>query len=50
MTAKGPGTNHFLLGMSECRKRIADMVDDAKTKAGIPLSVPLDALVRFNLF
>ncbi|GJQ85028.1 hypothetical protein Trydic_g3689 [Trypoxylus dichotomus] len=40
----GPGTNHFLLGMAECRNRIALMVNDAKREVQIPESIPLTAL------
>ncbi|XP_030747540.1 N-acetyl-D-glucosamine kinase [Sitophilus oryzae] len=42
--AKGLGTNHFLIGMDECRKRIAELVDKAKTHAGIPTDTPLAGL------
>ncbi|KAB0794097.1 hypothetical protein PPYR_11941 [Photinus pyralis] len=42
--AKGPGTNHFLLGMKECRRRIAELVNEAKREAGLPDDVPLAAL------
>lgn len=44
--AKGDGTNHQLLGMKECRKRIADLIDRAKLDGGLPTEKPLDALVR----
>lgn len=44
-TVVGPGTNHYLLGMTECRKRISDMVNSAKREAGIGEHVPLTALV-----
>lgn len=40
----GPNTNHWAIGMEECQRRIADMVNDAKTQAGMPLSQPLAAL------
>ncbi|XP_017780828.1 PREDICTED: N-acetyl-D-glucosamine kinase [Nicrophorus vespilloides] len=40
----GPGTNHFLLSMEECWKRIAQMVEDTKLAAGIPKGTPLKAL------
>lgn len=43
-TVVGPGTNHYLLGMTECRKRISDMVNSAKREAGIGEHVPLTAL------
>ncbi|KAJ9592034.1 hypothetical protein L9F63_001413, partial [Diploptera punctata] len=41
---KGPGTNHWMLGMEECQKRINEMVEEAKTKAQLPLDKPLNAL------
>lgn len=44
-SASGPGTNHYLIGMDECRRRIADLVNKAKEKAGIPLDTPILALV-----
>ncbi|KAK9717822.1 BadF/BadG/BcrA/BcrD ATPase family [Popillia japonica] len=40
----GPGTNHFLLGMTECRNRIATMVNNAKNDLQIPETTPLTAL------
>jgi len=40
----GPGTNHWLLGMEECQKRINEMVKEAKGKAKLPLQKPLSAL------
>lgn len=40
----GPDTNHWTIGMSQCQKRIADMVSRAKAQAGIPVSQPLYAL------
>ncbi|XP_019865263.1 N-acetyl-D-glucosamine kinase [Aethina tumida] len=40
----GPGTNHHLIGMEECRRRIDDMINEAKTKAGLSLDTPIDAL------
>ncbi|XP_044755629.1 N-acetyl-D-glucosamine kinase isoform X2 [Coccinella septempunctata] len=43
-TFKAEGTNHHLIGMEECRKRIADLVNKAKIKAKIPLDTPLLAL------
>ncbi|XP_063705728.1 N-acetyl-D-glucosamine kinase [Culicoides brevitarsis] len=41
---EGPGTNHWMLGIPECARRIAKMVDDAKKAAGVPLDVKLKAL------
>ncbi|KAF5291149.1 hypothetical protein FQA39_LY14391 [Lamprigera yunnana] len=42
--SRGTGTNHFLLGMKECRRRIADMINVAKKEAGLSEDVPLIAL------
>ena len=47
---RGPGTNHFLIGMPECRKRIANMVNAAKLAIQIPQDVPLAALVSCTFF
>lgn len=43
-TVKGAGTNHHLIGMSECRKRIAKLVNSAKEIAGISLDTPIGAV------
>lgn len=43
-TVKSQGTNHHLIGMEECRKRIANLVNMAKKEAGISLDTPLLAL------
>ncbi|GFG31290.1 hypothetical protein Cfor_12855 [Coptotermes formosanus] len=40
----GPGTNHWILGMEECQKRINNMVEQAKYEAKLPLQKPLNAL------
>ncbi|XP_060527433.1 N-acetyl-D-glucosamine kinase [Cylas formicarius] len=42
--AQGPTTNYHLIGMTECRKRIADLITEAKRNAGIAPDVPLEAL------
>ncbi|CAK1594252.1 unnamed protein product [Parnassius mnemosyne] len=42
--AKGPGTNHWVLGIEKCAQRIISMLHAAKENAGIPLDVPLDSL------
>lgn len=42
--SNGPATNHLLLGMEECSKRIAEMVNKAKNKAGLDENIPLKAL------
>ncbi|KAF4528656.1 hypothetical protein B566_EDAN016603 [Ephemera danica] len=41
---EGPGTNHWLLGMEECQRRIHAMVQDAKQRAALPPESPLAAL------
>ncbi|XP_050299838.1 N-acetyl-D-glucosamine kinase [Anthonomus grandis grandis] len=40
-TAKGDSTNHFLIGMDECLKRLAELINQAKTIANIPLDTPI---------
>uniref|UniRef100_S4NXX5 N-acetyl-D-glucosamine kinase n=2 Tax=Pararge aegeria TaxID=116150 RepID=S4NXX5_9NEOP len=42
--SRGPGTNHWALGIDECAQRIIDMLHTAKQDAGIPLDTPLDSL------
>ncbi|XP_045780240.1 serine protease HTRA2, mitochondrial-like [Maniola jurtina] len=42
--SRGPGTNHWALGIDECAKRVIDMLHAAKEDAGIPLDMPLDSL------
>ncbi|CAH0697163.1 unnamed protein product [Spodoptera exigua] len=42
--AKGPGTNHWTLGIDECANRIIAMLHSAKDDAGIPKDKPLNAL------
>ncbi|XP_075986885.1 uncharacterized protein LOC142983748 [Anticarsia gemmatalis] len=42
--AKGPGTNHWTLGIDECANRIISMLKDAKEDACIPVDQPLDSL------
>lgn len=44
----GLNTNHWMIGMAECQRRIAQMVQDAKKEAGIPNSHPLSVLVCTN--
>nr|CAI5832771.1 unnamed protein product [Callosobruchus analis] len=43
-SARGPGTNHFQLGIEACSKRIASLTDMAKKDAGIPKETRLKAL------
>lgn len=45
--ASGDSTNHYLLGMKECQRRIADLIDQSKKAAGIPKKTKLHALVRY---
>ncbi|XP_077293308.1 N-acetylglucosamine kinase isoform X2 [Arctopsyche grandis] len=40
----GPGTNHWMLGVEECAKRISNMVAQGKRLAGIPEDKHLDVL------
>ncbi|KAH8276309.1 hypothetical protein KR026_010729, partial [Drosophila bipectinata] len=40
----GLGTNHWGIGIPECARRIADMVERAKEEAGIPKETPLTSL------
>ncbi|CAH0720993.1 unnamed protein product, partial [Brenthis ino] len=42
--ARGPGTNHWALGIDECAKRVIDMLHLAKKDAGIPVDQPLNSL------
>lgn len=43
--AKGPGTNHWALGIEKCAARVIAMLHAAKQDAGLPLDMPLDSLV-----
>lgn len=45
--SKGPGTNHWSVGIDECANRVLGMVHAAKEAAGIPKDKPLDSLVNF---
>ncbi|KAI5632152.1 badF/BadG/BcrA/BcrD ATPase family domain-containing protein [Phthorimaea operculella] len=42
--AKGPGTNHWHMGIEECVTRILAMLHQAKQEANIPIDQPLDSL------
>lgn len=44
VSAKGPGSNHWVLGIDECCDRIIRMLHQAKADAGIPIDQPLDSL------
>ncbi|KOB77480.1 N-acetyl-D-glucosamine kinase, partial [Operophtera brumata] len=43
--SKGPGTNHWSVGINECANRVLGMVHAAKEDAGIPKDKPLDSLL-----
>ncbi|XP_023946400.2 uncharacterized protein LOC112051830 [Bicyclus anynana] len=42
--SRGPGTNHWSMGIDECAQRVITMLHAAKRDAGIPLDTPLDSL------
>lgn len=41
---EGPSTNHLLVGLEECQKRIANMISQAKEKAGLDANIILAGL------
>ncbi|XP_068155015.1 N-acetyl-D-glucosamine kinase [Drosophila tropicalis] len=43
-STSGLGTNHWGIGIAECARRIADMVERAKEEANIPKDTPLTSL------
>lgn len=43
-SVKGPGTNHWMVGIKECATRIADMTTSAKIIANCPPSTKLKSL------
>ncbi|GFV22003.1 n-acetyl-D-glucosamine kinase [Trichonephila clavipes] len=43
-TLEGPSSNYLLVGLEECQKRLADMIEQAKEKAGINRDTILDGL------
>ncbi|XP_028403273.1 N-acetyl-D-glucosamine kinase-like [Dendronephthya gigantea] len=43
-SSEGLGTNHWLIGIDECAKRVNDLVVKAKEMAGIPVNTPLTSL------
>lgn len=43
-TTTGLGTNHWMIGISECARRIADMIERAKEEHNIPLETRLISL------
>lgn len=40
----GPHSNHWIIGIAECARRLAELVDRAKEEANIPKSVQLRSL------
>ncbi|XP_037816085.1 N-acetyl-D-glucosamine kinase [Lucilia sericata] len=44
VTTTGLGTNHWMVGIAECARRIADMIERAKTDANIPQETRLTSL------
>ncbi|XP_065371501.1 N-acetyl-D-glucosamine kinase [Calliphora vicina] len=44
ITTTGLGTNHWMVGIAECARRIADMIERAKTDANIPQETRLTSL------
>lgn len=40
----GPHTNHWIVGIAECARRLAELVERAKAEANIPQTVPLKSL------
>ena len=42
--AEGGATNHFVVGMDSAASTIVVLAQEAKTKAGLPLSQPLASL------
>lgn len=44
VSVNGPATNHWMIGIPECARRIADMVAEAKRKANIGEAVRLRSL------
>lgn len=40
----GPHTNHWIIGIAECARRLAELVDRAKAEAKVPKSVLLRSL------
>lgn len=43
-SAQGPSTAHPLIGMEQCRANIANLINTMKSRASIPLEVPLKAV------
>lgn len=47
--AKGQSTNPLLVGTTECKKRILDLINKSKKAAGLTEDTPLDGLVRKHI-
>lgn len=43
-TAQGPSTAHPLIGMDQCRANIVNLINTVKSKAFIPVDIPLKAV------
>ncbi|GFT14205.1 n-acetyl-D-glucosamine kinase [Nephila pilipes] len=43
-TLEGPSSNYLLVGLEECQKRLADMIEQAKEKASLRSDTVLDGL------
>lgn len=43
-TAQGPNTAYPLIGMDQCRANIANLINSVKSRALIPLNIPLKAV------
>ncbi|GIY53467.1 n-acetyl-D-glucosamine kinase [Caerostris darwini] len=43
-TIEGPSSNYLLVGLEECQKRLADMIEKAKEEAGLRHDVVIDGL------
>lgn len=44
VVVSGPHTNHWIVGIEECARRLAELVAKAKSEANIPSTVPLKSL------
>lgn len=44
--SEGLATNHWLIGIDECLRRLHQLVVDVKKAAGLPADLQLESLVR----